>query len=482
MSKKKIPIRSDPSGDGSASRRPSHRTPLRRSPRLHPETNDDPNSKKNSNEQPQLRSSPLSSDSQQTQKKPSRSLKSRQLLAADASQSRRRSPRLASIAAEVTKKDADFLQSRRRSARFASDLAEIPKKDGDFVAKPKRSERLMGSSKVAAKVAVDVPGDENSDGERGRGEKKRRKREENVEAEMETGRSEVEECCTFEGWTKEQEVALRRAYFSARPSPHFWKKVSKMVPGKTAHECFNRIHADLATPTQPQPRSRANRSNFSPVGSFTLSGSKMKELMETKIKRVRSRKQKSLVAQKTARHLLRKHCLTDRSQEADHFSNLETSPNSLYLELPEIMSPETPDCIRNPSSFLQKCNESSSSSHRKMLSRFNASQADPSPEVLKQIKNIAQHEKYIDHLHYRDARRRKCTKTANPVADRCKKTSSELGTGALKAARTALISEAREYISHFQQMQANSLDNHESFDTDDKTTDTDDYVVDDDDE
>ena len=30
-------------------------------------------------------------------------------------------------------------------------------------------------------------------------------------------------------WTKEQDMALRKAYFTARPSPHFWKRVSKMV-------------------------------------------------------------------------------------------------------------------------------------------------------------------------------------------------------------------------------------------------------------
>jgi hypothetical protein len=30
-------------------------------------------------------------------------------------------------------------------------------------------------------------------------------------------------------WTEEQDMALRNAYFTARPSPHFWKKVSKMV-------------------------------------------------------------------------------------------------------------------------------------------------------------------------------------------------------------------------------------------------------------
>jgi hypothetical protein len=32
-----------------------------------------------------------------------------------------------------------------------------------------------------------------------------------------------------EGWTKEQELALRKAYFTAKPTPHFWKNVSKMV-------------------------------------------------------------------------------------------------------------------------------------------------------------------------------------------------------------------------------------------------------------
>jgi hypothetical protein len=31
------------------------------------------------------------------------------------------------------------------------------------------------------------------------------------------------------GWTKEQELELQRAYFTAKPTPHFWKKVSKLV-------------------------------------------------------------------------------------------------------------------------------------------------------------------------------------------------------------------------------------------------------------
>jgi hypothetical protein len=30
-------------------------------------------------------------------------------------------------------------------------------------------------------------------------------------------------------WTKEQEMVLQRAYFTTKPTPHFWKKVSKLV-------------------------------------------------------------------------------------------------------------------------------------------------------------------------------------------------------------------------------------------------------------
>jgi protein DEK len=35
--------------------------------------------------------------------------------------------------------------------------------------------------------------------------------------------------CASDDWTEDQDLTLRQAYFTARPSPHFWKKVSKMV-------------------------------------------------------------------------------------------------------------------------------------------------------------------------------------------------------------------------------------------------------------
>ncbi|CAM0910579.1 unnamed protein product [Alopecurus aequalis] len=37
-----------------------------------------------------------------------------------------------------------------------------------------------------------------------------------------------QQCCASDDWTEEQDLTLRQAYFTARPSPHFWKKVSKM--------------------------------------------------------------------------------------------------------------------------------------------------------------------------------------------------------------------------------------------------------------
>ncbi|XP_020216793.1 uncharacterized protein LOC109816093 [Cajanus cajan] len=48
--------------------------------------------------------------------------------------------------------------------------------------------------------------------ERGKGKKRKRNGEE-----------------IGKGWTEEQELALERAYLAAKPSPHFWKNVSKLV-------------------------------------------------------------------------------------------------------------------------------------------------------------------------------------------------------------------------------------------------------------
>nr|CAD1833384.1 unnamed protein product [Ananas comosus var. bracteatus] len=390
----------------------------------------------------------------------------------EGSQVIRRSTRLASRLAESEKKDANLASSGgtdccmelRRSQRLGFGL---PKRNSDCdVASGKRG--VKGSAKVVSKVETNVDGlSSEQDGGKCRkevkgspleitkkevGETKSKKRARSVEAEPEVERSETEQCCGLEEWTEEQDTALQRAYLSAKPSPHFWKKVAKMVPGKSAEECFNRIHADLATPPPNQPRSRSIKIHNSPTENFNLLDCNYPDLIESKVKRHRIKKQKTHVTQKTLRHLLKKHCLADQAQEADHFSVLETSPSPLQLDFPEFKSPEISSTILRSSSSMHK---------KKTKSRFRPGQVDPSPEVLKRIKNVALHEKYIDQLHCREAKRRTHAKGKfiSPLSNK-----DEAGV-ILKAARNALISEASNVIGQFKHMQANPTDDYAEFES-----------------
>ncbi|XP_072974747.1 uncharacterized protein [Typha angustifolia] len=296
--------------------------------------------------------------------------------------------------------------------------------------------------------------------------KRVRKRVADSEEEIETETRDMQRGCAPEEWTKEQDMALQKAYFSARPSPHFWKKVSKMVPGKSMQECFNRIHEDHVTPPPTRPRTRLRKVEISPAENATLLDCKYPAPVDSKPKRNRSTKQKTLAAQKTVRHILRKHCLMDQSEEVDHFSVLETSQDPSLLD-----SPGTPGSVLKSCGFLQKCNQRSSSAHKKVMSRFRTNQTDPSPDVLKQIKNVTLHEKYIDHLHCREARRKTHAKTGKLlITPTPSKANREPKAGVLRAAQAALISEARNVIGHFKEMQANPHDAHVNceFDTDDE--------------
>ncbi|CAL5038532.1 unnamed protein product [Urochloa decumbens] len=251
-------------------------------------------------------------------------------------------------------------------------------------------------------------------------------------------------------WTEEQDVALRHAYFSARPSPHFWKRVSKLVPGRSAEECFNRIHADLSTPTPIAPRPRTCKAKYSPLANFSLSDPELPNLLEPAVWRPRTSKQMTLVAQKTVRHLLQKHSLIDHAHEADHFSIFESSPSALQLNISFEDSPGTPhSCIDSGS--LPRFS-ASSSGRKKPFSRLKTKPDEPSPGVLKPVKNVILHEKYIDQLCRREGTKRPRKKTPGSKA-----ADSEQKAGDLKAAKNALISEATDFISHFKKLQANSL-------------------------
>ncbi|WVZ98747.1 hypothetical protein U9M48_044144 [Paspalum notatum var. saurae] len=279
--------------------------------------------------------------------------------------------------------------------------------------------------------------------------------DENINEPSGTETEGMEIFCGSDDWTKEQDMALRKAYFSARPSPHFWKRVSKMVPGRSAEDCFNRIHADLSTPTPIAPRPRTSKTTFSPIGKITLSDPKLSNLWEPTIGRQKTAKQKSLAAQKTVRHLLQKHCLNDQAQDADHFSYFESSPSALQLNISFEDSPGTPDNFLNSGS-LGKCS-GSSSARKKSFSRLRTKPSEPSPAVLKPIKNFILHEKYIDQLSRRKGTRRPRKKAPGTNAADSRKTLSEQQAGGLKAAKNALISEATDFVKCFKRLQANSL-------------------------
>ncbi|KAJ7943804.1 putative Homeodomain-like superfamily protein [Quillaja saponaria] len=272
----------------------------------------------------------------------------------------------------------------------------------------------------------------------------------------------------IQGWTVEQERALQRAYFATKPTPHFWKKVSKLVPGKSAHDCFDKVHSDHLTPPQPQPRSRAKKMKSSPLKQFSLSASKLLKPTE---KKARSSfvKMKSYLRLKSVRELIKSHHKLDQDHQADLFYLLEPNMDiSCTASQPSVLS--TPDQLQEKQGLLQKCSERSSLSHKKPLSRFSSScETDlVSPPVLKQVKNRVLHEKYIDQLHSREARRKAASVRVemSTAREKDRQESNDLKSNVVRAAKIALVSEARDTINKFQQSQANFMSNSYNYDDD----------------
>ncbi|XP_077233515.1 homeodomain-like superfamily protein [Tasmannia lanceolata] len=353
------------------------------------------------------------------------------------------------------------------------------------------SVRLMGFGNDVKKIELGVNGDEelgkNTEGKVRKGDfevstvtptrgEKRRKTERGSKEigiiKRRDGKCQVGH--DLNGWTDNQEMALRRAFLAAKPSPHFWKKVSRLVPGKSPQDCFDKVHSELVTPPQTQPRSRTNKNFLSSLGDFTLSASKVLKPLNLNVKMPRSSKQKSLVAQKKVRHLLRKHHLVDQSYEADLFSVLETPTNLSHQALSDIKDPSTAECTSNPSGFLQKC-YNISSSHKEMPSGVkNSCRASlVSPLVLKQVKNMALHEKYIDQLHSRESKRNKTAfaRATNTVVSEDGSKESCVQKTDVKAARIALVLDARDVIKQFQEIQSGSACEHGVLDADDDNDD-----------
>lgn len=233
------------------------------------------------------------------------------------------------------------------------------------------------------------------------------------------------------------------------------------VPGKSQQDCFDRIHHDYMTPPQSQPRSRAKTMNSSPLHKFSISASKVLKPIDKTAKRSKSFKQKSFITQKSIEKLLQNRFKVDKDREGDIFSVLEPNIEIPTNALQSSPTFSTPKQLKENQGLLNSCTGTSSSSQKKTLSRFSNSRVSDvvSPPVLKQVKNKVQHEKYINQLRCREARRMAASK-------RTKKTitgkmmgegSSILKKDAVKEAKVALVSEAKDAINKFQQSQVNFM-------------------------
>ncbi|KAG6416046.1 hypothetical protein SASPL_123468 [Salvia splendens] len=311
--------------------------------------------------------------------------------------------RKAVVRDEVESEEDDELSKRDRSGKDVEDYGVV---------------KIIGEQNFARKAQV--------------GEKRKR---DGVEG----------ECGNARGWTKEQEVSLQRAYFTAKPTPQFWKKVARMVPGKSAEECFDRIHSDHQTPPQPRTRSRAKLKEPSPL---SFSASRLLSPVERKTKRL-GPKRRTLLAQKTARKILQNQQKEDQDYCADLFSVLEPTTD------PSPSNPQADTTFASPepskaTSFLTACRPVSSPSQKKHLSRLKGFQKAGfvSPPVLKQIKNKALHEKYIDQLHCRDAKRKaEALRNSRNIKGQIDEKANCLNQHFVKAAKDALVSDAQDAIN-----------------------------------
>lgn len=250
-----------------------------------------------------------------------------------------------------------------------------------------------------------------------------------------------------------------------------YKNLSQ-VPGKSAQECFDKVHSDNLTPLQPQPRLRTKKSESSPIHNFSLSESK---LLKPMVKRLSCNKQKARPGRKIFRHLIQKHYFVDQDYEADLFSVLEPNmdPSTQAIQPGVILS--TPMQSSGKQGFLKKCRERPSS-HKKPLSRLSGSSLTTlaSPPVLKQVKNRVLHDKYIDQLHCREVKRKAASERARKffIVKEDRKDIPVQNIDVVRAAKNALASDARDVISQYQHLQANVMSNSDS--NDDDSVDSDD--------
>lgn len=231
------------------------------------------------------------------------------------------------------------------------------------------------------------------------------------------------------------------------------------VPGKSAQECFDKVNSEYVTPLQPQPRSRAKiRTDLSPLKQFSLSASKLLKTSKPKVKKQGGNKQKSHLGLKAVRQLLQRHCHLEQDLEADLFSVLEPNldkSNDACQPCDELSTPK--QLLKQKQRLFQRCYKRSSSGHKnKSLSRLSSTfeRAVASPPVLKEVKNKVLHEKYIDQLHIREAKRKamfsRCIGKSTLRTENVKE--NHVLKYDIRVAKNALVSDVRDAINKIKQV------------------------------
>ncbi|XP_047333733.1 uncharacterized protein LOC124937510 isoform X2 [Impatiens glandulifera] len=261
-------------------------------------------------------------------------------------------------------------------------------------------------------------------------------------------RNEVKESHgVIESWTDDQEQALQKAYFAMKPTPHFWKKVAKLVVGKSAQDCFDKVQADHFTPL-PRPKRQLRIINPAKTPSLPITTSSF-------LSPVGKKPRKSIIkknnAQKEVRKLLQQHRLEDQKNETDLFSVLEGSAvaKSLKQDCVDELIPQT-------LAFDEYVSPLGGDSAASLVS----------PPVLKQVKNKALHEKYIDKLHQREAKRRAADKFSKKS---CFKRKEESGVivqvmDAVKTAKDALVLGVQDVVMEMKKLDFDDEDDDDNID------------------
>ncbi|KAF7129465.1 hypothetical protein RHSIM_Rhsim10G0081400 [Rhododendron simsii] len=122
----------------------------------------------------------------------------------------------------------------------------------------------------------------------------------------------------------------------------------------SAKDCFNKLHYDHSTPPQPQPRWRSRKTNSPSYSLLTSTLLKPEKLITEKPSR---HKQSRHLAQKTVRQLLQKHYNVDQNYEADLFSVLESTMNPSTQALQKSLTYSTLGGEQKDSGYLKKCRD-----------------------------------------------------------------------------------------------------------------------------